>query len=520
MGESKHDGLAVPGRVVLAHEPPFELGPLKVDPATRQVADGKRSETLEPRVMQVLVALARAGGGIVTRDELVERCWDGRIVTDDAINRVLSRIRQVAQGIGGDGFQLATITKVGYRLIPRPADERRIVPFPGAGTTIHGIAPSRRGLIAGAAAAAIGGVAGALLWAKPWRHRPLAEAEQLYRRGALLGREGLPGQTRQSISYFERAVAIDPDYADAWGALALSYSHLFEGYDPAEVASLPGRIRSAAGRALSLDPDNGDAQLALIFLTPYFGNWAAKEAELRRVVDRHPSHWLAHGRLAILLYQVGRLGEGMEHHRKGLEIEPMLPVPYVFLIRTLSALGRAQEAEAAIDQARKRWPAHPMLWIATFDHLLFSGRPKAAAAFAMDPDALPSGFGPPQVEPRLRLARALDTRQRADIEASIDDHRKMALEDVTFIPVAAMVFAALGHADLTFASLDRYYFNRGAFGAPSPIGPFLRRRTNDLFSGPMMALRGDPRFGKLLRETGLEAYWRRTRTVPDYRRAS
>src|SRR5262245_22173285 len=116
MGELKHDGLAVPGRVVLAREPAFTLGVLRVDPPTRQVEADGHSETLEPRVMQVLVALACADGVIVTRDELIERCWEGRIVGEDSINRSLSRIRQLAAGIGGGSFGVETITKVGYRL--------------------------------------------------------------------------------------------------------------------------------------------------------------------------------------------------------------------------------------------------------------------------------------------------------------------------------------------------------------------------------------------------------------------
>ena len=121
MGVTKHDGLAIPGRVVLAHEHPFTLGVLAIEPAMRQATVDGRSETLEPRVMQVLVALARAEGGIVTRDELTERCWDGRIVGDDAINRALSRVRQVAAGVGGGSFAVETIARVGYRLTKVPA---------------------------------------------------------------------------------------------------------------------------------------------------------------------------------------------------------------------------------------------------------------------------------------------------------------------------------------------------------------------------------------------------------------
>jgi len=373
-------------------------------------------------------------------------------------------------------------------------------------------------MITAAAAAAVGAVTGGILWKRPWKHVPAAEAEQLYIAGTRLSREGLPGQVQQSVAYFERAVAIDPEYAAAWGALALSYSHLLEGFDKAEMASLPGRVSAAARRALELNPENADAQLALIFMTPYFRNWSAKEADLRRVVADHPRHWLAHGRLGVLLYQLGRLSEGIEQHRMALEIEPMLPTAYSFIIRNLSALGKVQEAEAIADKARERWPAHPALWIAKFNHLVFCGRPRSAAAFVMDPDSLPTGFGSQQVEPLLRLARAIDTRTQPDVDAAVADQVRLVASDVGSIPFAGMVFAALGRTDLTFASFERYFFNRGPFGPAVPIGPFTRRYTEALFSSPIAPLRQNSRFASLLRETRLENYWHQTHTLPDYRR--
>src|SRR5687768_16557176 len=116
MGAEQYPPFPIAGRIVLAHEQPFRVGSLEVEPARRQIKAGGRSETLEPRVMQVLVALARADGTIVTRDELIESCWDGRIVADDAINRVLSRIRRVAADIGGGSFAIETVSRVGYKL--------------------------------------------------------------------------------------------------------------------------------------------------------------------------------------------------------------------------------------------------------------------------------------------------------------------------------------------------------------------------------------------------------------------
>lgn len=108
-------------RIVLAHESSFTLGPLTITPPTRCVAhaDG-REEVLEPRVMQVLVALLRAGGAPLTREDLTALCWQDRVVGDDAISRVLSRLRRTAKGLGAGVFQIETITKVGYRLTCAP----------------------------------------------------------------------------------------------------------------------------------------------------------------------------------------------------------------------------------------------------------------------------------------------------------------------------------------------------------------------------------------------------------------
>jgi adenylate cyclase len=107
------------GRISLAHEAPLQLGALCIEPALRRVAqDDGREEIVEPRVMQVLVALIRAKGGILSRDDLLMSCWHGVVVGEDAINRVMGRLRRLADGIGDGAFKLETITKVGYRLVP------------------------------------------------------------------------------------------------------------------------------------------------------------------------------------------------------------------------------------------------------------------------------------------------------------------------------------------------------------------------------------------------------------------
>lgn len=103
-------------QIDLARAAAFRLGPIGVEPALRQVT-GASTETLEPRVMQVLVVLAMANGAVISRDDLVCQCWEGRIVGDDAIQRVIGRLRKIAEMHGDGVVRIETITKVGYRLV-------------------------------------------------------------------------------------------------------------------------------------------------------------------------------------------------------------------------------------------------------------------------------------------------------------------------------------------------------------------------------------------------------------------
>jgi DNA-binding winged helix-turn-helix (wHTH) protein len=103
-------------RIGLAHEPDFALGTLRVSPSSREVVRGDWTDGLEPRVMQVLVALHQADGGVVSRDDLIARCWDGRVVGDDAINRAIGRLRKLSKTDHGASFMIETIPRVGYRM--------------------------------------------------------------------------------------------------------------------------------------------------------------------------------------------------------------------------------------------------------------------------------------------------------------------------------------------------------------------------------------------------------------------
>jgi DNA-binding winged helix-turn-helix (wHTH) protein/TolB-like protein/Tfp pilus assembly protein PilF len=76
---------------------------------------------LEPRVMAVLVCLARHTGEVVTRDEFSAEVWAGRVVSDEALSRCISLLRQVFDDDSREPRFIRTIARIGYTLLPAPA---------------------------------------------------------------------------------------------------------------------------------------------------------------------------------------------------------------------------------------------------------------------------------------------------------------------------------------------------------------------------------------------------------------
>jgi Tol biopolymer transport system component/DNA-binding winged helix-turn-helix (wHTH) protein len=150
--------------VDLAQEANFTLGSLSVIPSSREVTRGGQCEALEPRVMQVLVALYRAKGAVVSRDELITRCWEGRTVGEDSINRAIWRLRKLAEADGGANFTIETIPRIGYRL---RASQPLVATEDGSAEAMP--ARRRKPLWAAASVAivAIAAAAAWLLWPEP-----------------------------------------------------------------------------------------------------------------------------------------------------------------------------------------------------------------------------------------------------------------------------------------------------------------------------------------------------------------
>jgi TolB-like protein/DNA-binding winged helix-turn-helix (wHTH) protein len=157
----------------LAGEAAFCLGALQVSPSTCTISWPQGREVLQPRVMQALVVLARAHGAVVSREALITECWDGRVVGEDAITRVMVQLRRLAERLEGQAYGLETIPRVGYRLAPAPDSATSDGASPASAPAGRASGLRRRALLAGGAAGVLlAAGAGAFLLRDRWAPAP------------------------------------------------------------------------------------------------------------------------------------------------------------------------------------------------------------------------------------------------------------------------------------------------------------------------------------------------------------
>lgn len=501
----------------LAKLSPLKVGNVEIRPDTREVTSAAGSEVVEPRVMQVLIRLVEAAGRIVTRDELVRDCWDNRAVSDDAISRVIQRLRRVSEHVGG--FAIKTVHKVGYRLVEA---EHVAVPLPQSAAPVPNAQPAsrhwltRRAVIGGAVL--VGGLAAWRGWSDP-RAR---EVEALIARSELAQRTGLPEADAQGVRLLEQAVRISPGDARAWGRLALARAHAAE-YAPSARATYTADAQTAAQRALALTTDQIDAQSALAILPPIYGAWSDAERRLREVLRSDPGHLPTRDALNFLLGAVGRCREASADRFRMAAADP-LHVGYLYkLIYAHWTIGEISAADRAADRARQLQPRHPGAWFGRLWLLAFTGRADRALEQLGDAGSAPTL--PPETVPQLRATlRAIESGRKEDIEAV----GRTVVEQVSVSPSASihgiMILSHLGRLDQAFDVADAYLLERGSLLASlrwrpgqASLNDQRRRKTQMLFIPPCAPMRADPRFNRLVEDVGLADYWRKAGAKPDYR---
>jgi DNA-binding winged helix-turn-helix (wHTH) protein len=142
------------------HRQAFTLAEFRIDPA-RNAIFGPEGETLvEPKMMEVICALAARPGHVFSRTELIDQVWGHGFGADESLTRAISQLRKVFGESREQARILETIQKRGYRLIVP------VTPGIAVAAPSRGNAPLRP-LLWGGLAAVLLLVAGLALWRLP-----------------------------------------------------------------------------------------------------------------------------------------------------------------------------------------------------------------------------------------------------------------------------------------------------------------------------------------------------------------
>jgi len=295
-----------------------------------------------------------------------------------------------------------------------------------------------------------------------------------------------PDGLNQAISYFDRAIGIDPSYALAYAGLADAYTTASDWVlSPRE--ALP-KAEAAARRALQFDDGLAEAHSALAHAQLH--EWKLPDAgkEFARALALNPNITSIYFAYAEYLSALGRRDQASDEIRKALKIDP-LSAELLFLLEFPPYLNHDFEGALAADRAAIK--AHPDFWAphmaGGYAYLAERRFPEAIAEFetarALNPDATLTLSG-------LAAAQAR-SGNRVEAVKLLAQLKKMKSERYVAPFDIAVVYDALGERGQALDWLEK------AFEDQSEMMLFLQMYE------PVADLRGDPRFQELVRRVGV-----------------
>jgi len=120
---------------------PFRFGAWLVDPSTNSIEGVPGKRQMEPRTMDVLLALCNARGTVVSAEELLQQCWGNIVNSDSSLHKNVAQLRRLLGDDAKSPEYIETIRMRGYRAIA-PVD------FASVGTRNWQAGSPFRGLMA------------------------------------------------------------------------------------------------------------------------------------------------------------------------------------------------------------------------------------------------------------------------------------------------------------------------------------------------------------------------------------
>ena len=348
------------------------FGVYEVDVQACELRRSGQHIPLQIQPFRVLAALIERAGAVVTRADLRARIWPSTVYVDfdHGLNNAINRLRHALEDSAETPRFIETVPRVGYRFIGA-LDEPDAIPHSPHGQQTRRVAAGRIGLAAAALAFGVG--LGVALWGSKEREvehdvsaerrsSTSAEAYDAYLRGLELFEQRSSESVKLSIEQLELATELDPSFAPAQAALAISYvsagGNTMPRYLSADEVLAPAL--AAAERALRLDPNLAQAHLALARVLTLQSRSAATDVAIeqsyRRSLELDPAVASTHLQFANFLSTRGRPLEALPEYRRALELDPLSPSINSRLGMELFSLGNRDEG---LDYLRKTVELNP-----------------------------------------------------------------------------------------------------------------------------------------------------------------
>jgi DNA-binding winged helix-turn-helix (wHTH) protein/Tfp pilus assembly protein PilF len=444
----------------------YRFGEFRLDAASRQLWRGRRAVTLTPRALDTLIMLVRNPGRVVSKEELIAEVWNDVIVDENNLNQQISILRKAL----GDGY-IETVPRKGYSFVAAVGDAREAQ-------------PSRRPLRARMALFLflLAGLAVAptmhFIPGRPETGRPRFDAYEAYLKGRYHWGLRTRPNFEKAIDHYRRAIALDPEYADAYAGLAMALGFL----------NHPADARVAANNALRLDPAQPElrAFLALERLHRDFNPELSRQ-EFERAAVLGPDNAIVHHWYAFYFSYTGQHDRAVQAIRRAHSLDPLSLIISTDVGVILLWAGRFEEAEAelrkVLDLDPRYWNAHLYLAL-TYEQ---QGRYEEALA-----EWRSLGHFVAEVPVLVRLGREEEAR------AVVAEELERIASDPAYAGNAThliQAYAALGEREQAFDWMERAFIRRHA--DLMTLG--VDRRFNPL--------RSDPRYEEMLTRLNLSRYF-------------
>jgi TolB-like protein/Tfp pilus assembly protein PilF len=317
-------------------------------------------------------------------------------------------------------------------------------------------------------------------------HNP--EAYDVYLRGRYYWNLFTPATTRRAIEYYMRATQLDSNYALAWSGLADAYAS-----SPIHADARPRDIwekaRRAAQQAIAAEPELAETQTSSGFVKFWLDwDWKEAEAAYRRAIAIDPNYSLVYRVLGILLaHRGGREKEAGEAMERARALDPLQAMHHA-LSAQVAFLGR--DFVAALNFARHAAVVMPDFWIAS---LQMAQAHEALGEYPAALQALNRGGVGSENSKVISLRGYVLARMGRGDEAREVARALESMANTSYVPACAIaqVYAGLGEPDEAFRWLERAIEEHDVHLSSLPT------------DAKWDALRGDRRFGEILRRTGL-----------------